>query len=410
MTKLQEIQLKQSELREKLNTLLNVETRTEAQETELRELTTQAQATEAELRAALVSEPPADEGTPAVDAEHRERVALATDARVGAVIAAAVNGRPLEGREAELHAAYGLSGGHVLPIAMFDVGRPAPVETRAVTPGVTSMQTAAPTVPFAFERSAAASLGFTFPMVGAGQANYPVVSTAAPAGSVDKGGEALVTAAAFRLDTRLPKRIAGAFEIRAEDTATFPDMERSLRESLMDSASNALDEGVFNGNNAGGQLHGLFMQAADVAVAGSTETFTTGIARLAALVDGQFAYGWSDLRVVAGSSTFAVYASLFNNALKGDVSLWDYLAMKLGSLRVSNRVPDVAAMGQKMLVTMNAPMQPLRIPTWMGMEIIVDPYTQAGKGIKVCTATMLVGDPHVPYQGSQLKELHPKLS
>ena len=66
--------------------------------------------------------------------------------------------------------------------------------------------------------------------------------------------------------------------------------------------------------------------------------------------------------------------------------------MKLGSLRVSNRVPDVAASGQKMLVTLNAPMVPLRVPTWMGVEIIVDPYTQAGKGIKVCTATMLVGD------------------
>ena len=46
----------------------------------------------------------------------------------------------------------------------------------------------------------------------------------------------------------------------------------------------------------------------------------------------------------------------------------------------------------------------------MGVEIIVDPYSKAGKGIKVCTATMLLGDPHVPYSTSQLKELHPKLT
>ena len=86
---------------------------------------------------------------------------------------------------------------------MFDVGRP---ETRAVTPGVTAVQQAAPTVPYAFERSAAASLGFSFPMVASGQANYPVITTAVPAGSVDKAAAALATAGAFRLDTRLPKR------------------------------------------------------------------------------------------------------------------------------------------------------------------------------------------------------------
>ena len=156
---------------------------------------------------------------------------------------------------------------------------------RAATPGVTTTQQAAPTVPYAFERSAAASLGFQFPMVAAGAQNYPVVSTGAPAGSVDKGADALVTAAAFRLDTCLPKRISGQFEIRAENLAVFPDMERALRESLMDSCGNALDEQVFNGNNASGQLHGLFMQATDVAAAGATVTFNTAISRFAKVMD-----------------------------------------------------------------------------------------------------------------------------
>ena len=411
MNKLDDIRIKQSECRERGRALLALETRTAEQETELRELTPKAQALEVEYRAAVVSEPEPDEGRPvAGDTETRERDALARGACVGSVIAAAINGKPLEGREAELHAAHKLSGGHVIPLSMFDVDRPQALETRAVTPGVTAVQQAAPTTPFAFQRSAVASLGFQFPMVASGQANYPVVTTAAPAGSVDKGAAALATAGAFRLDTRLPKRVAGSFDVRIEDVAVFPDMERSLRESLMDSMSNALDKGCFTGDNASGALNGLFEQSTAVAGAGTTETFVTGIKRLAALVDGQYAYGWSDLRVVAGSDTFAAYEALFNNSLKGDISLWDYLSMKLGSLRVSNRVPDKAADGQKMLVTLNAPMVPLRIPTWMGVEIIVDPYTQAGKGIKVCTATMLVGDPHVPYGVSQLKEVHPKIS
>lgn len=131
-----------------------------------------------------------------------------------------------------------------------------------------------------------------------GQQNYPVLTTGAPAGSVAKGADALDTAGAFRLDTRLPKRISGQFIIRVEDMVVFPDMERALRESLMDAGSNALDEGVFNGNNAGGNLHGLFMQATDQAIAGATETFNSAIIRFAALVDGQYAYGFGDVRAV----------------------------------------------------------------------------------------------------------------
>ena len=277
-----------------------------------------------------------------------------------------------------------------------------------MTPGVTAVQQAAPTVPYAFERSALAALGFTFPTVASGQANYPVVTTGAPASSKDKGVAADATAAAFRLDTRVPKRIAGAFEIRAEDEAIFPEMEQSLRESLMDSMSNALDEGGFNGDGTSGALDGVFNQATNVAAATATETFATGVARLAALVDGQYAYDWSDLRCVIGSSTFAKFAGVFQS--NGDVSLFDYLRSKLGALRVSNRVPAVASTAQKAIVTRNAPAVPLRVPTWMGVEIISDPYTKAGNGIKVCTATMLVGSPHVPYGTDQILEVHPKLS
>ena len=409
MTVSQRKAIRLSEIRERLNVLLNTETRTAEQETELVTLTNESATCEREYRAALTAEDvPTGETPPSeADAETRERRALARDSRVGAFIASAISGKPIDGRERELSDAYGCNG--MLPIAAFEHGRPAPPETRAVTPGVTAVQQAAPTAPFVFERSAAASLGFQFPSVASGQQNYPVLTTGAPAGVLDKSGAALATAGAFRLDTRLPKRIAGQFVIRTEDVAVFPDLERSLRESLMDASSNALDEAIFsNDDGTAGTLRGLLNQAADTAIAGAKETFATGVSRFGALVDGQYAYGWGDLRAVVGSATFAAYAALFQS--NGDVSLFDYLMTKLGSLRVSNRVPDVAATGQKAIVTLNAAMAPLRVPTWMGMEIIVDPYTQAGKGEKVCTATMLVGDPHIPYTTDQLKELHPKLS
>ena len=407
MTTSQRKAIRLSEIRERLNVLLNTETRTAEQESELVTLTTESATCEREYRAALTAEDvPTGETPPSeADAETRERRALARDSRVGAFIASAISGKPIDGRERELSDAYGCNG--MLPIAAFEHGRPP--ETRAVTPGVTAVQQAAPTAPYVFERAAAASLGFQFPSVASGQQNYPVLTTGAPAGVLAKSGAALATAGAFRLDTRLPKRVSGSFTLRVEDVAVFPDMERALRESLMDASSNALDEAIFSDDDGtAGTLKGLLNQATDVAIAGAKETFATGVSRFAALVDGQYAYGWGDLRAVVGSDTFAAYAALFQS--NGDVSLFDYLMTKLGSLRVSNRVPDVAAMGQKAVVTLNAAMAPLRIPVWMGMEIIVDPYTQAGKGEKVCTCTMLVGDPHIPYTTDQLKELHPKLT
>ena len=191
-------------------------------------MTAKAQKLEPEIRAAIVADDAAErEAREAAgqvpDAEQRERAPLARGARVGAFIESAISGKPIDGRERELSDAYGCHG--MLPLAAFDVDRPPrQPEIRAVTPGVTAVQTAAPTVSYAFERSAAASLGFMFPMVGSGQANYPVVTTGAPAGSVDKGVAALSTAGAFRLDTRTPKRISGQFEIRVEDLALFPDI------------------------------------------------------------------------------------------------------------------------------------------------------------------------------------------
>ena len=108
---------------------------------------------------------------------------------------------------------------------------------------------------------------------------------------------------------------------------------------MQGSLSNELDEQTFNG--AAGELNGLFTQAVDATAATAVENFTTGIARFASLVDGRHAFTLGDLRAVIGSKTFALYAGTFANANKGDVSLFDYLSMHLGSIRVSDRVPAV---------------------------------------------------------------------
>ena len=188
----------------------------------------------------------------------------------------------------------------------------------------------------------------------------------------------------------------------------MPSLEAALSESMQGSLSNELDESTFNG--AAGELNGLFVQATNVNAATAVETYTSGIARFASLVDGRHAYTLADVRAVIGSKTFALYAGIFANTNKGDVSLFDYLTRMLGSIRVSDRVPNVSSSAQKAIVVLSASAEMPKIHVWDAMQIVRDPYSGAGAGKVTITATALVSPLYVPHSTSQVKEIHPKLS
>ncbi len=410
----QRVTVELSEARQKINELLQVETRSTEQQTELEKATATMMQREPELRAAIAAEAAAvtvtDDPTGRHDPEVRERLSLRSKTGLGDFLAAAAGGRSVTGAAAEYAAATGCGDFQRVPLALFKDGRPAPVETRAITPGPAVDGMVMPAVPYVFERSAAAALGIQMPMVAPGATQIPRVTTAPPADTVAKDGAAPNTAAAVTLDSQSPKRVAGSFEVRVEDLAVFPMLEDVLMEAMRGALGNELDEQTFNGTNSGGDLNGLFQQATDVAIAGAAETYATGMnARFAALVDGTHAYTLSDVRAVIGPSTYAKYMGLFHGG-SGDVTLADYLMTHLGSFRVSDRMPAVANDGQKGIVTLTAGSSPARIHVWSALEVIRDPYSGAGAGKVTLTATALLSDVYVPHGVSMVKEIHPKLS
>ena len=406
-----QLQDRSGEIRVRFLEIANLDTGSvdEGIETEERSLRTELKGLETRLIAARTAA--TEEGTvetrdvPQVDGEHRERLELRSKTGLTDYLRAAATGSSVTGAAAEFAAACKVPDIGHLPMAIFP-GRQ--VEYRAVTPGPAVDGPVQPTVPYVFERSAAVSLGVTMPSVPAGQAQIPRITTAPPADTLAKDGAAPSTAAAVVLDSQSPVRIAGQFEVRVEDLAVMPSLEDALGQSMQGSLSNELDEQTFNG--AAGELNGLFTQAADVAKAAAVETYTTGIGRFAALVDGRHAYSLADVRAVIGSKTFALYAGLFANANKGDVSLFDYLMLHLGSIRVSDRVPDVAASAQKGIAVLTASAEMPRIHVWDAMQIVRDPYSAAGSGKVTITATALVSPLYLPHTRSQVKEVHPKLS
>lgn len=386
--------------------------RTATEQSEFEKLDGFGEALQIEYRSALDSVKAEAEATivkgTATDAEGRELLEKRDASHVGEFVSAALGGRSVTGVELEFSQAMGCPAGS-MPLSIFDSWRPIRLESRDVTPGVSVEGDATPTVPYAFSESVAARvLGMQFPVVAAGTQNIPVIVTAPPSGAVAKDGSAIATAAAVRLDTRTPKRIAGQFEIRTEDSGLMPTLEADISQAMMASMSNSVDEQVIAGNGVAPNLTGLFKIATDEAKDTTTETFVTGVARFAALIDGQYAFGWSDLRGIVGSDTFGAFSGLF--AGNGSMSLSDYLQSKMGGFAVSNRVPSKASSAQKSLVVLTGGPAPNRCHVWQNIELLSDPYTQAGKGIRTITATILLGDPHVPYGAASVKEVHPKIT
>ena len=401
MTAAQTIQIRLSECRQRLNALLQTEDRTDEQQTEMETLTAEVGVKEPELRAAIASEPdPQEVVTDTGDPEQRERLEIRSKTGLADFLSAAVGGREVSGAAREYADACGVSPLGRLPLDLFGNGQP---ETRAITaaPAVDGQVEAV--VPYVFKRSAAASLGIQMPTHGAGAVQIPRVTTAPPADTLAKDAAAPSTAAVIALDSQTPKRIAGQFEVRAEDLAVYPALEAVLGESIRGALSNELDEEVFNGAASG--LNGLFRQADNASVAAAVETYATGVGRFAALVDGENAYSLGDVRCVVGPSTYALYMGL----ISAGMPLADYLETKLGSFRVSNRMPAIASKGQKGIVTLNAGPSPIRVYVWNALEIIRDPFTGAGAGKVTLTATALVSEVYVPHTTSQVKEINPKL-
>ena len=410
--KLRDAQDAEVECRGKVNALA-----ADAQESDRNEAQKALDAACLELRSALNSEPidPLIADAYTQDAETREQIELRAKTGVADFYRAAAGGTSVVGAAAEYAESLGVPTVGHLPMALF--GRTTTtnphlhiptVETRAVTPGPAVKGILQPTVPYIFERSAAASLGISMPMVPSGQVQIPKITTAPPADTLAQDGAAPATAAAITLVNQSPERIAGSFEVRVEDLAVMPSMESALSESLQGSLSNELDEQTFNG--AAGELDGLFTQATDATAASAVETYTTGIKRFAELVDGKHAYTLADVRAVIGSKTFALYAGLFANSNKGDLSLFDYLSQMLGSIRVSDRVPNVSSSAQRGICVLTASAEMPKIHVWDAMQIVRDPYSGAGAGKVTLTATSLVSPLYIPHGVAQVKEVRPKLS
>ena len=403
MTKLQEIQIRLSECRQRLNELLGMETRTDEQTTEMETLTTEVSAKEPELRAAIAAEPDAERlareaaaAGGAVDAETRERLELRGRSTVGAFLAAALAGRLPGGAEAEYGAACGAKPGHI-PFDLWEQDRPRPdPETRAVTPAPTTGTgvTVAPVQPFVFAPSIAPRLGIDMPSVESGGYSEMTIATSLPAAAKAKGGDADDTAGALTPLTANPRRISARMSVSLEDVAQIgqANFEAALRSNVSMGLSNAYDNQGINGDGQAPNVNGLVSQLTDPTNPTAVATFAAFLKEAADQIDGLWATELSEVAIVTNADAYKLSAQVFR-ANSSDLSFSDYARQALGGWWCNKRMPATASTIARGIVYRMGQMG-LRTachPTW-GTVAIDDIYTASRSGQRHFTVHVLVGD------------------
>ena len=395
MTKLQKIQIKQSEAREKINELLSVAERTDEQTAELHERTKTAQELEVEYRAALAVETPVEvdgNGLP-TDPETRERLELRGRARLGGFLAAALQGRLPAGAEHEFAAALGAQAGHV-PMDLWEADRP--VETRAATPAPATGTgvTVAPVTPFVFAESIAPRLGIDQPSVGSGGYSELTITTALPAAAKAKGGDADDTAGALTPLTANPRRISARMTVTLEDVAQIgqANFEAALRSNVSMALSDAYDTQAISGNGTSPNVEGLIAQLTDPTNPTAVATFGGFLAAASDAVDGLWAGSLSDVGIVTNPDAYRLSAQVFRGA-SADLSFSDYARAALGAWWTNKRMPASASnIARGIVHRMGRPtLRTACHPTW-GTVAIDDIYTDSRSGQRHFSVHALVGD------------------
>ena len=380
MSPLQKLQVRQSEIREKINVLLGNDKRSEEQDAELVKLTTEGQKIEPEIRAAIIAAPDPEEAETVEtgDAESRELRQLTGRANAGAIILAVTEKRNSIGAELELQQHHKLSENQI-PLDMLRIeDRAAGVTTAPTNVGTNQAEILQPV----FSSGAGAYLGITRPTVAAGDSVYPVLATRPDVGGPHSDStDVPETDSTFDSDLLAPERVQASTMYRRVDAARFPNMDSALRMALNSGLTEKLDyevlrgvEGLLTGsklanhNKSGETTHAQYLSQ-----------FCFG------RVDGRFAAEQGDLKVLMGAGTYGHAGSTYQT--NPHMSALDALMAKI-PVRVSAHIPAVASTKQNNVIRLGMRSDYVQ-PMWMGVTIIVDEVTGSGKGEIEVTAVLL---------------------
>lgn len=381
MTTSQRLEVRASEIRERLNELSGVDALTEEQRAELGDLTTEYRDVEAKRRAAIIAEGPTEpQAADAPDAEARERAELRERVSMVDYIDAASQGKAVDGAASEYNASLEIRADH-FPLSLL-----AP-EERATT-DVDGSVSQGSWIDRLFADSAASALGVTMASVSPGQVTYPVVTAGASAaqrGRTEAAADAAWTVGTTSIE---PTRNSVRAVFSRTDALRLPGLEEALRRDLRMALTEGIDKAIFSGDAGanenvaditgftGASITELTLtQAAKIVAA-------TVLARFVNLVDGVYAGSLSDLNVVLFTGAYRLWASTIANSDADNQTILRFLAdnglsaTHRGGIETATDNGDFGA-----VVGLGRGIQNAAVAAvWESASLIRDPYSGSAKG------------------------------
>ena len=399
MLKSQELSIKLSEKRQKINDLLGKVDKAEAEINELDDLTKSVQGLEVEYRAAVTAESAALEDAKELfngDGEAAEIRQIRGRARVQNYVIASLENRGVTGAEKELNEALHIDRPRRIPLVLLAGAEP---EKRTTTDVDTSTTPRRRWLDRLFADTAAAYLGVTLESVASGIASYPVV-TAGGSGAQRAREEAADVAAWTVGTTELkPARNAIHLEYSKEDDLRIAGLEDALIRDMRMALTESIDRAIFLGDDgasgtdaditgldtATGLTEKELTQTEKVQAAATLQAFNS-------LIDGIHASDLADLKIVASEGAYQLWTGQVLNVAGETASVFKTLAQFLNDSRVMWKVRQLESastadkFGAFISRAMGLPGAAVA-PVWDSAELIIDPYSKAKQGMCLMTLT-----------------------
>ena len=383
MTRLQKLQLRQSEVRVDLGKLLDTPEaeRTDTYADDVGKLTKEVRSLETDVGAAIAAGEDKVVEKAIITSEGKEYRELETRANVGELFDCVLSHGQPDGAMAELQKHLGLQANQI-PLGL--ISGFAKAEERAVSPAPTNVgQNQQSIIPYVFPQSAAAFLGVDMPTVGVGEAVFPVLTSELTVGTPAENAAQAETTGAFSAEVLSPSRIQASFFYSREDRARFAGMDAALRENLSAGLSDGFDKQILQGTN--GLFTGTNLPNNNQT---TNDTFDSYLSNLVwNQFDGRYATMTADLAMVVGAATYKDLGQTYRND-SVDRSALDRIMELVSGVRVSAHVP-VPGTNRQNVVIRRGMSTSVVAPIWEGITIIPDEVTKAANGQVVITAIML---------------------
>lgn len=404
MTDLQKLELRQSEIRQRLAELNAVADLDDKERSEMDALSREYADTERRSRAAIIAAE-AEAQSAANDFETRQDGAsaevrsLRSRVSIRDYLGAAHGGIAPIGAAAELNDALDVKtiesdGAVCVPWSVLETRTETRADASTTSAALAGPQMQRPILQRLFgSKNLLAALGVRFDDVPRGRTEWPLLTGgSAPAQTKEDAAHDAV-AATFATTTLKPKRLTGRYRYTIEQSAQIGSgLEAALRRDLAAAVESSMCTSIVNGTAPDDtnpeRVEGFLPKLTAPTAPTTAPSFATGAALAGAstVIDGLHASTEGEVRIVIGPASYRVLAGVIGSG--SDMAITEALRTRSGGLQASPYIPEPANNVQHGIVHgagPNAGGPMMRgdsvAAMWGGsVRMIRDPYSGAASG------------------------------